>query len=156
MIEEATDIVFRRVFGDPAALRVHLQRDDVVELVSLGWEVGNHTYRHDVLSLLSREQVSESIEANEAYWEALDIRLLPCVAFPNGAAKHVGDGIKSYLDENPGFHGMFCNGGVNLTPKRTEWLRIPVSNMSTSDFATRLATELRISREAMKLTSGCS
>ena len=144
-IEEVTDIVFRRVFGDPAALRVHLQPDDVVELVRLGWEVGNHTYRHDVLSLLSREQVSESIEANEAYWEGLGIRLLPCVAFPNGAAKHVGDGIKSYLDENLGFHGMFCNGGVNLTPSRTEWLRIPVSNMNTRDFVARLATEVRVS-----------
>ena len=47
-------------------------------------------------------------------------------------------------------------GGVNLIPCSTEWLRIPVSNRSTSDFATRLATELRISREAMKLALGRS
>lgn len=66
VIEEAANTAFRRVLGDPAALYSHLEPDDVATLVSLGWEVGNHTYRHDVLCQLSKEQVGGSIEANEA------------------------------------------------------------------------------------------
>ena len=106
-----------------------------------------------MLSWLSKEEVGESIETNEVYWRSHGIRLLPCVAFPNGAAKHVGTGVKSYLDGRSDLHRMFSNGGVNLTPNRIEWLRIPVSNMRARDLAARLAMELHVSREAVRLAS---
>lgn len=154
MIEEATEIAFGRVLGNPSELHVHLQTQEVSTLTALGWEIGNHTYRHHVLDSLAKDVVAGSIERNEAYWKSQGFSLLPCLAFPNGAAKHVGIGIKAYLDERQDLHGMFCNGGVNLVSSRTEWLRIPVSNMSVGNLASRLATELHASRRALEVLGG--
>ena len=150
LIEGATRLAFTRAFGDPAALQVHLRAGDVAALVAEGWEVGNHTYGHDNLSQLDRGGVAESIELNERYWGARGLRLLRCVAVPNGAARHVGPAFRSYLDEHADLHAMFCNGGVNFRPSRTEWLRIPMSVQPAAELARRMSVEADRSREASK------
>ena len=125
-IEQASDAAFRRVFGDPADLGVHVTPEQVRELIDRGWEIANHTFAHDVLSDLPAAAVGDTLERNEQYWAGHGVPLLPCVAYPNGAAKHVGRGVAEYLERRRAVHGMFCSGGVNFRPERTEWLRIPI------------------------------
>jgi peptidoglycan/xylan/chitin deacetylase (PgdA/CDA1 family) len=121
-VESAVDDVYRRLHGDPAGLRVHLTAREALALAEFGWEFGNHTYAHDVLSGLSQEQVAETIEQNERYWAAAGLPLVPCVAFPNGAARHVGASTHAYLRSRPELHGMFCNGGDELPPRgKASW-----------------------------------
>jgi peptidoglycan/xylan/chitin deacetylase (PgdA/CDA1 family) len=141
-VEEASDAAYRRAGGDPAALRVHLTADQVRALVGRGWDIANHTFAHDQLSDLDAHAVADTVERNERYWGARDVPLLPCMAYPNGAAKHVGPGVVEYLAGRQDLHGMFCSGGINRRPQRTEWLRIAVSPRFASGLQRSIADEI--------------
>lgn len=147
-IEQASDAAFRRVFGDPADLRVHVTPEQVRALMDRGWEIANHTFAHDVLSDLPAEAVADTLERNERYWVSRGVPLLPCVAYPNGAAKHVGNEVMEYLDHRRDLHGMFCTGGVNYRAQRTEWLRMPVSTSFAAALPHAIADEVVRTREA--------
>lgn len=148
-VEEASDAAFRKTLGDPAALGVHVTTDDVRSLMDRGWEIANHTFAHDVLSDLSIDAVGDTLERNERYWAGHGVSLLPCVAYPNGSAKHVGPGVVGYLEQRRDLHGMFCSGGVNQRAQRTEWLRMPVSTPFAASLSRAIAGEVARTHQAV-------
>lgn len=150
-VEEGTAAAFRRVFGDPSSLCVHLTPEQVRSLVGRGWQVGNHTYGHDVLNDLTADAVADTLERNERYWKSEGVTMLPCIAFPNGAARHVGRGVVEYLDRRRELHGMFCNGGVNVRARRTEWLRIPVTWSGAESMPAVMRDQVARMRRAARL-----
>jgi peptidoglycan/xylan/chitin deacetylase (PgdA/CDA1 family) len=151
LIEAATGVAYRKCLGDPADLKVHLTSDAVRRLRSLGWEVGNHTLAHFRLSSLDVERIAVAVEENEQYWQRHGAPLLAALAYPNGAAVDVSVPVKRYLDGRPDVQGAFCNGGVNLTASRIEWLRLFAGNNDARTMAARMRGERARTEVALRV-----
>ncbi len=153
LIEQATEAAYRRCVGDPEELRVHLTSSEVGTLRDAGWEIANHTWDHTPLGTFDEAGVAESIDLNWAYWKKQGVPLIEAVAYPNGRAKDVNEFVKRYLDGHPRVQGLFCDGGVNLRPSRTEWLRMSPGNGSERLLRHRIYQEIATSRRAMRNVS---
>lgn len=124
IIQETVENIFRDEIGDPSSFNIHLDAAGMRGLHLRGWEVGNHSMCHETLSALSQEEIDHTLSENV---RALNEENIPCinwVSYPNGLARHVSGGVKSWMDRNPDQHGIFAGGGVNFLPSRTEWLRM--------------------------------
>lgn len=149
LIEEAIESTYRRRIGDPLTENVHLSVERVRELQQSGWEIANHTYAHTPLALLDDLGVSYAIECNREYWRQKGIPLIDALAFPNGATRDVNRSVGKYLHSHPRTQAFFCNGGVNLVPKRTEWLRMFAGTGSAARLKQRLHDQVALTRQAM-------
>ncbi|HIJ82845.1 MAG TPA: polysaccharide deacetylase family protein [Magnetococcales bacterium] len=133
VMEEVTDATYRECLGDPNHLNVHLDRDGVERLHRAGWEIGNHTRAHRLLSHQTPDQVAMAIEDNSHYWEQQKIPLIHFLAYPVGRAIDVGPGVHAWLQRYPHMHGMFGNGGINFSLRRNEWLRFSLGEQTSWD-----------------------
>lgn len=149
VMERVVDRVYRECLGDPADLGVHLKADEVARLQREGWEIGNHTVAHRVLAWLTEPEVAESVEHNALWWREQGVALMPFLGYPFGCLRDVGGATGAYLAANPGLHGLFAGGGVNLRPSRSEWLRFGLSReMTRATLLERLWQEVDKSRRA--------
>jgi peptidoglycan/xylan/chitin deacetylase (PgdA/CDA1 family) len=124
VMEDAVETAYLKCFGDPAELGVHLKPEEVRELYNAGWEMGNHTFDHRLLSRLSAQQIAETITRNEIYWRNENVPLINALAIPNGTVKDVNENLYGWLQEHGMVHILFGNGGVNFRYDRTQWLRL--------------------------------
>jgi len=123
VMENAVEAVYRKCLGEPAELGVHLNPDEVRQLQGAGWEIGNHTFDHRLLSRLGAQGIAETISRNEAFWRSENIPLVNALAIPNGAVRDVNEYLNGWLQEHKHVHALFCDGGVNFKYNRTQWLR---------------------------------
>jgi peptidoglycan/xylan/chitin deacetylase (PgdA/CDA1 family) len=123
IMEDAVAAVYLGCLGEPAELGVHLKPEEIRQLQDAGWEIGNHTFDHRLLSQIGAQQIAETISSNEAFWRDENVRLIRALAIPNGAVKDVNEHLNEWLREHEQVHALFCNGGVNRKYDRTQWLR---------------------------------
>jgi peptidoglycan/xylan/chitin deacetylase (PgdA/CDA1 family) len=119
---------------DVLSEKVHMDWQDLLWLQSKGWEMGNHTFTHPVLSQLTYREHKSEIENNITAITKAGLECIKWLAYPNGSARHVNSDTRRWLLENREWHGIFANGGVNLSSTRTEWLRIGVMKNRLDDF----------------------
>jgi peptidoglycan/xylan/chitin deacetylase (PgdA/CDA1 family) len=153
IIEAAVEEVYRDRIGDPADLLVHLTALQTHTLVAAGWDLGDHTFSHQVLTGLGVEEIEDSCARNRRYWGARALPLRPWLAYPNGRSIDVGPTTKAYLDRHPDIQGFFAAGGVNFAPSRHEWLRLAPGNAIGPAFRAFLRDEAERTRRALTTVS---
>jgi peptidoglycan/xylan/chitin deacetylase (PgdA/CDA1 family) len=144
--EAAVMAAWTRENGEVLPPDVHLNWAQIQQLAEAGWEIGNHTAGHWTLAELSLEEHKSQINDNESQIRAAGFEPLPCLSYPNGAAKFVGANTYHWFVANPSYHGFFGSGGVNLQPTRLDWLRIPVGEWSLKTFIRQVKQEAEKSR----------
>ena len=149
LVEEAVETAYRESLGEPETLGVHLGPETIVRLHTAGWEIGNHTYDHQVLSELTAGEIERTISKNKEYWERKGISLIKWLAYPNGAAKHVNQIVHEWFQRNPEMQGIFCNGGANFIPTKTQWLRMFAGNGDALLLKQRIESEAARTRAAI-------
>jgi hypothetical protein len=92
------------------------------------------------------EQHEEQIMGGEIALRQAGFDPLPCLSYPNGAAKFVGENTFRWLEAHPHYHGFLGAGGVNLAPSRWAWLRIPVGEWSLKTLIRQTKREALLSR----------
>jgi len=123
IIEDSVEAAYTKCLGEPAELGVHLNPEEVRQLQADGWEFGNHTFDHRLLSRLDAQQIAETMYKNEIFWREENVPLINALAIPNGALKDVNEHLHPWLQEHKSMHALFCNGGVNFKYDRTQCLR---------------------------------
>lgn len=154
LMEEACDEAYRcHSGGDHTLLKSHLSVDEVRELSTMGWEIGNHTYGHRILGTLDKASVFAAIERNQAFWAQAGIDLIPFLGYPIGRAQDVNVHVLLWLQKNPQMHGIFANGGVNFLLNRTQWLRFSLSGNTDQALLTSIGKEIQKSRQVLAKSS---
>ncbi|MBF0357933.1 MAG: polysaccharide deacetylase family protein [Magnetococcales bacterium] len=123
LLEQAADETYRLCLGDPEDLAVHLQVDEIKSMQKSGWEIGNHTQAHRLLSHQTPAMAIKAIEDNLRFWNENGVDLIDFLAFPVGRAMDVNQVVSQWLDRSPGTNGIFANNGINFMYNRKEWLR---------------------------------
>ncbi len=114
--------------------KVHLDWDDLKLLVANGWSIGNHTASHVSLAVCTYDQQKDEIEKVIAKCQKNSVPLIPWLAFPYGSPEYVNHSTLHWLYNNPQYHGIFANGGVNKKYNRTELMRIGIGDLSIDEF----------------------
>ncbi|MGB0681879.1 MAG: polysaccharide deacetylase family protein [Magnetovibrionaceae bacterium] len=153
-LEDAIEAVYRAEIGDPAALRVHLSTAEIIELAKAGWEMGNHTYRHLLLSHRSEPEIDRDMVSNAAFWQGKGVVLNDWIAYPNGRARDASPALGVWMAKNPKLQGTFCGLGVNLVVERTQWLRIVPGNAQGSSLHQLLEWAIANTRQAYRVVGG--
>ncbi|MBF0193622.1 MAG: polysaccharide deacetylase family protein [Magnetococcales bacterium] len=122
-MEQATIDIYKQHVGDPAELRVHLDLEELKKLQNNGWEIGNHTDAHRLLSCQNQQAAIDAIECNAEFLKQNGIYSSDFLCYPVGRAQDVNKNIEEWLTQHPDIHGIFANNGVNLKLCRKEWLR---------------------------------
>ncbi|MEO5333166.1 MAG: polysaccharide deacetylase family protein [Magnetococcus sp. YQC-5] len=130
-MEQSVEQVYRDHCGNPGDLGAHLNVAGVRQLQRDGWEIGNHTFAHRILSHLTPQEVAWAVDHNAEFWQQQQIDLIPFLGYPVGRACDVHQPVHNYLSTRPGLHGMFANGGINLIATQTEWLRCSLAQANT-------------------------
>ena len=147
LMEDAVEGAYVRCFGEPAALGVHLNPGQIRRLQSEGWEIGNHTFDHQLLSRLNEQQIDETIARNEAFLHAERIPLVEALAIPNGAVRDVNAHVNAWLQKHRSVHALFCNGGFNVKYDRTQCLRLFGGNGDERSLQDKIRAEVhRVNR----------
>ena len=141
--ENAVITSWKAITGNEKLPQAHLSWDDLKKLHCMGWEIGNHTLSHPVLSGLTYEDVKHQIEDNHAHLIDNGLEPLKWISYPNGLSRHVDGVTEQWMNRNTDFHGIHAGGGVNFFPSRTEWLRIPIGNHSLDQFKRKVQREIR-------------
>jgi glycosyltransferase involved in cell wall biosynthesis/peptidoglycan/xylan/chitin deacetylase (PgdA/CDA1 family) len=129
--------------GGPLPTNVHLDMGQIGQLAGAGWEIGNHTASHPTLSALTWEEQAQEIQGCDQELRRNGIDCMRWLSYPNGGPEHVNADTRCWLEEHPDWHGVFGNGGVNVVPSRTEWLRIGVGDPSIEEFRALLRDSAR-------------
>ncbi|MBF0415418.1 MAG: polysaccharide deacetylase family protein [Magnetococcales bacterium] len=135
---DVIDATYRACLGDPRELAVHLDRDGVAHLATHGWEIGNHTRSHHLLAWQTQEEVTRAIQESADYWRDAGIPLIDFIAYPIGRAQDVGPEVWQTMQRFSHLHGLFCNGGVNFSLNRCEWLRFSLGRHSEPDILEKI------------------
>lgn len=152
IMESVVLAVFAERIGPWRDLGVHLSVDGVRDLHRSGWEIGNHTSSHRILSTLTMPEVVRAIEGNETFWHQAGVPLIPFLAYPVGRASDVHAGVWDYLKTRPELHGLFCGGGVNVRASRGEWLRFSLGRAERrEEILERLRDELARTRASLNV-----
>jgi peptidoglycan/xylan/chitin deacetylase (PgdA/CDA1 family) len=151
LVEEATESAYNARLGDMESLQVHLRPEDLKQLTAEGWEIGNHTFDHVVLSTLDIDQIDKTISSNRAYLIENGISPLDWLAYPVGRSGDVSKNVKNWLEKNDKINGIFCNGGVNLKRSRTQWLRLFAGNGGARVIRKNIEAETLRTRKALEL-----
>jgi peptidoglycan/xylan/chitin deacetylase (PgdA/CDA1 family) len=122
-MEQATTQIYKKHVGDPAELKVHLNLDELKTLQSQGWEIGNHTDAHRLLSCQKSEAAIGAIENNAEFLRQNGIYSSNFLCYPVGRSQDVNQTVRDWLEGHPDIHGIFANNGINLKLCRHEWLR---------------------------------
>ncbi|MBF0435382.1 MAG: polysaccharide deacetylase family protein [Magnetococcales bacterium] len=138
---DVIDATYRACLGDPRGLAVHLDRDGVAYLAKNGWEIGNHTRSHHLLAWQTREEVVQAIQGNADDWREEGIPLIDFIAYPIGRARDVGPDVWQAMQRFPHLHGLFCNGGVNFSLNRCEWMRFSFGRHTDPDVLEKIINQ---------------
>ncbi|HAT49233.1 MAG: polysaccharide deacetylase family protein [Nitrospirae bacterium] len=133
IMEDVITETYWECLGDPDGLNIHLDRDGALHLQRSGWEMGNHTRSHRLLSHQTLPQITAAIEDNAAYWGQQGVPLIDFLAYPVGRAMDVNPAVNAWMQGNPAMHGIFANGGVNFSLRRTEWLRFSFGSLTSPE-----------------------
>jgi peptidoglycan/xylan/chitin deacetylase (PgdA/CDA1 family) len=147
--EAAAAEAWRTLAPDEAPPRAHLSFDDLRALVARGWTVGNHGRSHATLVGLDEAGLDLELLENQAELEREGLEPLPWIAYPNGAAQHVGPHVREWLAQHPGLRGLFGAGGVNLVPTTDEWLRIPVGDGTAAQLGRWIRANVEATRRSL-------
>ncbi|MBF0263286.1 MAG: polysaccharide deacetylase family protein [Magnetococcales bacterium] len=150
IMESVVLAVFAERIGPWSDLGVHLSVEGVRALHQSGWEIGNHTLGHRILSTLPPLEVVRAIEENETFWRQAGVPLIPFLAYPVGRASDVHAGVWDHLQTRPELHGLFCGGGVNVRASRAEWLRFSLGGAQRrGEILERLHVEMARTRASL-------
>jgi peptidoglycan/xylan/chitin deacetylase (PgdA/CDA1 family)/folate-dependent phosphoribosylglycinamide formyltransferase PurN len=141
--ENAVISSWKAITGDEKIPQAHLSWDDLQELHCMGWQIGNHTLSHPILSGLKYEDVQHQIEDNHVQLIDKGLEPLKWISYPNGLSKHVDEVTEQWMNRNTDFNGIHAGGGVNFFPSRTEWLRIPIGNHPLDQFKWKIQSEIK-------------
>lgn len=136
--ETVVACVWQQVNGDKIPANVHLNWDELRNLQREGWEIGNHTRTHAILSKCSFEQQEDEIITNFERLEKENLSPVKWLSYPNGYATHVNRDTYKWLLTHPEWNAIFACGGVNMFYSRTEWLRIALTNETLKEFKDKL------------------
>lgn len=151
IMEQTVETCFRQHLGNPADLGVHLNCEDIRYLANNGWEMGNHTRSHRILSHQSPPQVQQALEENATFFKNQNIDLIPFVGYPVGRAQDVGPSVLEWLKNNPTTHAIFANGGVNFRPHQWEWLRFGLGKaIHPSHLTQHIQKQIRRTQRALQ------
>ena len=129
-----TEKCFYELYGSIKKIKCHLDLQQLKTISKIGWEIGNHTFNHDTLSKISKENVYKTLDENINFLSRNNIKTINWVAYPNGMSFDVNKNVKNYMDENTELNGLFCGGGINIFSSKLEWMRIPVGNQTRDQF----------------------
>jgi len=135
---------------------VHLQWEDLLILQKNGWEIGNHTLSHPILSKLTYVQQKNEIETNVVRMNDNGIKCIKWLSYPYGSVKHVDNNTYRWLCENDDWNGIFASGGINIFPSRTEWLRIGIGNDDIKTFIKKISINEYIMKKILHQHNNCS
>jgi len=138
LMEKAIYSVWNEIKSNDIHNQVHLQWKDLFILQDNGWEFGNHTLNHPILSKLSYEQQKFEIETNFNILNDNGLQCIKWLSYPNGAVKHVDSNTFRWLNKHKDWNAIFACGGINFFPSRTEWLRIGIGNDNLKNFISKI------------------
>jgi peptidoglycan/xylan/chitin deacetylase (PgdA/CDA1 family) len=147
--EAATERAWAELVEEPWP-RAHLSIEQLGELVTAGWSVGNHTLRHVPLVGLERSELEHQLLDNERRLAEARLDPIPWISYPFGRTSHVDATLDAFLERHTGYFGIFAAGGVNLVPSRKEWLRLSVEgDVAATGVRDQLFREARATLEAL-------
>lgn len=94
VVEEAVTEAYRTSIGRPEELGCHLDAEALCELEKAGWQIGNHTWEHKTLSVLTDVGVREAIERNYKFLRETVQEPIDWLSYPNGLGRHVNGSVK--------------------------------------------------------------
>jgi peptidoglycan/xylan/chitin deacetylase (PgdA/CDA1 family) len=80
------------VMDDPDA-RAFMSWDEARELAGMGFEIGSHTVKHQILSRLNRARVAAELRESKATLERELGQPCSAIAFPNGSERDVNETV---------------------------------------------------------------
>jgi len=138
--------VWNRHFGRDMPTDIHMQRSDLSYLKNAGWECGVHTKSHPSLAALTLGQQDSEINGCYSAMRLQGLNPIKFLSFPHGDYRFLNEHTYTWISENRSWNACFALGGVNFSPNRTEWLRIPAGDVSLPVFTAQLKNDIRLSR----------
>lgn len=137
-----TDTYFK-VFKTTQLPRVHLNWEEIKFLSDNGWEIGNHTYSHPLLSKLNYEQQKHEIEYNDQLIKEKGLNQINWLSIPIGRSSDINRNTLKWLTKSSTYNALFVSGGYNVRRNRTEWLRIGCGDHGINAFKTLLDSTIK-------------
>jgi peptidoglycan/xylan/chitin deacetylase (PgdA/CDA1 family) len=123
-----------------------LDADGIARLAEGGWEIGSHTLRHPVLTLVDDERLHEELAGSKAAIERLVGHECTSVAYPEGCVDMrvvAAAAVAGYVA------GAALEGGSTLAPGPLAWPRVGVRGDDGSQIF-----RLKCSRRIRRVRSG--
>ncbi len=139
--------VWNRHIGHNMPKNIHMQRSDLIYLKNAGWECGVHTKSHPSLAALTLGQQDSEIKGCYRAMKQQGLNPIRFLSYPHGDYRFLNQHTYTWISEHKSWNACFALGGVNFSPNRTEWLRIPAGDVSLPDFTAQLKNDIRLSRD---------
>lgn len=120
-------------------IKCHLDWNQLKFLQENGWEIGNHTVSHPMLSRLSYEQQEIEIEENYRKIQQNGLNCIKWLSYPNGKPWDINEGTNTWMRNNPDWYGIVVADGYNRFYSKNEYLRIGVVNDNIQQFKNKIA-----------------
>ena len=138
--------VWNQQIGHDMPKNIHLQNSDLSYLRNAGWEFGVHTKSHPSLAALTLEQQDSEINGCYRAMKQQDLNPISFLSYPHGDYRFLNQDTYTWISRHTKWNACFALGGVNFSPNRTEWLRIPAGNCSLVEFIAQVKKDIRLSR----------
>ncbi|MDD5063417.1 MAG: polysaccharide deacetylase family protein [Phycisphaerae bacterium] len=136
--ERIISSIWNKCFADEK-IRCHLDWNQLRFLQENGWEIGNHTMSHPVLSKLSYEQQKIEIEKNYQEIQQNGLNCIKWLSFPNGKPWDINEDTRTWMGNNPDWYGIVVANGYNHFYSQNEYLRIGIVNDNIRQFKNKIA-----------------
>ncbi|MDD5327105.1 MAG: polysaccharide deacetylase family protein [Phycisphaerae bacterium] len=136
--ESTINGVWNKHFADEN-IKCHLDWNQLRFLQDNGWEIGNHTVSHPILSKLSYEQQKIEIENNYQEIQRNGLNCIKWLSYPNGKPWDINEDTQVWMRENPDWYGIVVANGYNHFYSQNEYLRIGIVNDNIQQFKNKIA-----------------
>jgi len=136
--ERIINSIWNKHFADEN-IRCHLDWNQLRFLQENGWEIGNHTVSHPVLSKLSYEQQKTEIEKNYQEIQRNGLNCIKWLSYPNGKPWDINEDTHAWMRNNPDWYGIVVANGYNRFYSKNEYLRIGIVNDNIQQFKNKIA-----------------
>lgn len=136
--ERIINSIWNKHFADEN-IRCHLDWNQLKFLQENGWEIGNHTVSHPVLSKLSYEQQKIEIEKNYQEIQRNGLNCIKWLSYPYGNPWDINEDTHIWMRNNPDWYGIVVANGYNHFYSKNEYLRIGIVNDNIQQFKNKIA-----------------
>jgi peptidoglycan/xylan/chitin deacetylase (PgdA/CDA1 family) len=120
---------------------LYLTREQLCELASFDFEIGDHTYSHVHCRALSRQEMAAQVDTNRAVLESVSGRKVRAFSQPYGSSKDITPDLAEHL-KNAGYRAFFLSESVANQAGADPYYLDRVSTLAESEDALFLELEV--------------